>query len=452
MLALTAGGLAAERKHRAPVSHEPLRIKLPQATPVQLSNGLTLLTIEDDRLPLAWVRFEIDGAGQLFEPQPGLADLTVSMLTQGSKQRSAKQIAEDAARFGATLGTGSSDGRETTNLGVSGLSAQFYDWLALTADALMNPAFPVDEFNAFREHWGVSLRMEAANAGQAAYDALSHVIYGSHPAGAPAPSPQELAALTPEMAAAWHRERYAPANTVLTITGRVRGASVASKAEQLLGAWKTPPPKLTFPPEPRAQTERRVILIDVPGSAQTRLAIGNLLCTRSNPDYDVASIANRLLGSGGNSRLERMEGAGQALSARSVIAAARFTGHWRVRASMRTQATAAMLDSIFAELRRLCDEPCPATELDEAKTSAIGRFALTLEQPSEVIRYSYQRYRYGFSPDYWDRLPARISALTPAEIQAVAQKYYQPEQAHIVAVGDATKLRPVLAKFGRVEN
>jgi len=63
MLALAAGAFAAERKNRVPVSHEPLNIKVPQAAPVQLSNGLTLIALEDNRMPLVRVQFQIDGAG-----------------------------------------------------------------------------------------------------------------------------------------------------------------------------------------------------------------------------------------------------------------------------------------------------------------------------------------------------------------------------------------------------
>ena len=78
----------------------------------------------------------------------------------------------------------------------------------------------------------------------------------------------------------------------------------------------------------------------------------------------------------------------------------------------------------------------------------MGRFALTLEHPESIINYSYQRHRYGFSSDYWERYPARISAVTAAEVQHVAQKYYDPDRAHIVAVGDESKIKADLAKLG----
>ena len=88
LLALAASAFAAQRKNRAPISHEMLAIKLPEATPTRLSNGLTLLIMEDNRFPMAWARFHVDGAGRVYSPAPAVARFTASMLEQGSPSRS----------------------------------------------------------------------------------------------------------------------------------------------------------------------------------------------------------------------------------------------------------------------------------------------------------------------------------------------------------------------------
>jgi zinc protease len=122
-----------------------------------------------------------------------------------------------------------------------------------------------------------------------------------------------------------------------------------------------------------------------------------------------------------------------------------------VKAGVRTDATADSIAIILEQLRRLCDEPIPAAELDQSKSAAVGGFALRLEQPAQVINQSYLRYRYGFSADYWERFPAKVNAVSASETQAVAQKYLTPERAHIVAVGDASRIRTALEKLGKVE-
>ena len=453
MLALAASALTAERKNRAPFSHETLTVKLPQASAVKLPNGLTLLAVEDNRLPLAWIRVQVDGAGKVYESRPGLAEATADMLVQGSRTRSGKQILDDAARLGATLTSGTISNRETATLEGSGLSGKFDEWLALAADVLMHPAFPGDEFAGMRQRWLVDLRMRSAQPNELANDTLIRLTYGTHPAGRANPSPEEIAALTPEMLAAWHRERYAPANTVLTVVGRVRPSAVTAQAERLFSDWKIPEPKFSLPPEPQVAPRRRIELMDRPRAPQTQLAIGGLLFERRDPDFFPMEVLNAVLGASGTARLaRRLVDTGRALSGESTYGTAHFTGSWRIHAAVRSDSTAGVLDTIFEELRRLCDEPVPAAELDEAKAAIVGRFALDLEQPSEVINHSYQRYRYGFSADYWERYPAKINAVTPAEVQAVAQKYYNPDRAHIAAVGDAAQIRGALAKFGPVES
>src|SRR5438552_2480295 len=79
-------------------------------------------------------------------------------------------------------------------------------------------------------------------------------------------------------------------------------------------------------------------------------------------------------------------------------------------------------DIRVAQLRQLWDGPLTAAELEQAKRAAAGGFALTLEQPQQLLTNSYLRFRYGFSADYWERFPAKINAVTSGEIQAVAQK------------------------------
>jgi zinc protease len=452
LLALAASALAADRKNRAPVSHGMVAVKLPEATPTKLPNGLTLLTMEDNRFPLVWARFHVDGAGLVYSPAPGVAQVTAEMLDQGSKQRSARQISEDAGRLGASVQSGAYVDRESAVVDGSGLSGRFGDWLAICADCLANPSYSPDEFNSLKQRWQVNLHLKMATAAGTAGDEIIRLIYGTHPAGEGDPSPAQIGALTPEIAAGWHRQRYSASNTVLSVIGRVRGSDVAARAEKLLGDWKAPEPKFSLPPEAQPAGRRHIALINRSGAPQTRLELGNLLIQRSDPDYFAMVVLDHVLGKSGDSRLQRMlEAAGQALTASSSASTAHYTGYWRISAAVRTESTGRALSTILGELRRLCDDRVPAQELDEAKSALIGRFALSLEDPTEIINHSYQRHRYGFSADYWESYPARINAVTASEVQAVAQKYYQPDRAHIVAVGDESRIRAELAKLGPLE-
>jgi zinc protease len=454
LLALTAAAAYAdERKNRAPISHDAPVIKLPEAAPIKLSNGMTLLALEDNRLPLAYARFAVEGTGPIFAPTAGSAELTAGLLAEGAGSRSSKQILEDSTRWGGRLNSSTNPGADTSIVDGQGLSTHFPDWLGLMADVLTRPQFPPDEFNIMRQRLISQLRVRHARPESIADDACQRATYGSHPAGRGYPTATELAALTTEQVSAWYRERYSSAGTVVTVIGRIRPAKAVSLLEELVGGWKKPEPAITLPPAPQPSTQRRVILIDRPGAAQTELALGGLTFDRRDPDYYSFTLANQILGGSGNSRLFRiLRGQkGYAFAAGSSTTSLRYAGNWRVRANVRTDATGDAIATILQILQQLCSEPVPAQELEDNKGPYIGLFARALEQPTTVIGYSYTRFRYGFSPDYWERLPSKIMSLSASEIQTVAQKYLNPDKAHIIAVGDASKIRAAMAKFGPVE-
>jgi zinc protease len=453
-LSLAAGAaVAADRKNRAPVSREPLIVKFPEGDAVKLANGVTLVVVEDNRLPIATIFFRVEGAGPIYSAQPGVAEMTAEMLREGAGGRTGRQIVEEAARLGATIQATAQQGAETAGLDGVGLAGRWPEWFSLLGSLILQPTFPADDFTALRQRWLVNRPARARQAAIAAEDALTRVTYGSHPAGALMPAPESLAALTPERLAAFHRERYIPENTVVLAVGRLRTAAFRSEAEKTLGAWKGGnfKPQLPSPPQPPAT--RRVLLIDRPGAAQTEFAIGGLLTDRRDPDYFPIQLANAILGGGATSRLSQSlcEEKGYGSAASSIVNTPRFTGFWRARASVRTDAAADSLAIMLDHLRRLCDEPVSPEELEHARRVVSGAFALQLEQPGNVGTLSYLRYRYGFSNDYWERYPAKLNSVSAAEVQAVAQKYFRPNRANIVAAGDGARIRPALAKYGNVE-
>jgi zinc protease len=449
-----AAAVGAERKRRAPVSRETLVVKFPEADAVKLSNGVTVVAVEDGRFPIATVSFRTEGAGPIYSPSPGIAELTADMLREGSTSLSGKQIVESAARLGASITVSAQGGAEAAGLDGAGLVGRWTEWFRLLTTLTRQPTFPADDFTSLRQRWLLNLRVRPGQSGLAAEDALIRITYGGHPAGVAVPSAESLASITPETLAAFHRERYTPSNTVLLSIGRIDGAAFRAEAEKLLGDWKGPDTKPSLPPEPQPAPKRRIILIDRPGAAQTEIAIGNLLFTRRDPDYFPMVLANSVLGGNPTARLASIlrDEKGYAYNAGSLHNTPRFTGFWRARAGVRSDATGETVSIMLAQLRRLCDEPVPADEIETAKRSSAGSFALNLEHLGNVMTLSYLRYRYGFSSDYWERYPARLNAVTASEIQAVAQKYLNPDRAHIVAVGDAARIRPALAKLGSVES
>jgi hypothetical protein len=103
------------------------------------------------------------------------------------------------------------------------------------------------------------------------------------------------------------------------------------------------------------------------------------------------------------------------------------------------------------ELNRMRTDLVPEEELENAKRAIIGRFALSLEQPSSLLQNIITQKLYNLPADYWDTYPQKVSAITAADVQKAARKYLDMDHLQVVAVGDAAKAREVLAKYGKVE-
>jgi zinc protease len=103
------------------------------------------------------------------------------------------------------------------------------------------------------------------------------------------------------------------------------------------------------------------------------------------------------------------------------------------------------------ELNRMRDEKVSATELENAKRAMVGSFALSLEQPASLLQNIVLQKLYDMPADYWDTYPQKIMAITADDVQRIAQKYIDMGHLQVVAVGDASKTREILAKYGTVQ-
>jgi len=443
-----------ERKYKAPVSDEILRVRLPKPVEMTLPNGLTILVLEDHRLPLVTARFTILGAGALNDPAdvPGLANVTAAMLKEGTRTRSSKQIAEQSDELGATIGAQAPWGSETTAFTASGLSDNASKWIPLASDILLNPSFPESEWVKLKQRMKIQLQQQRGTPNFLMQERFNRAVYGSHPASITSPTPEALDKITPAMLAQWHASRYLPENTILGIAGDITPADV-KKMFSALDGWKAGAGKAALPAATKPADGRRVFLVDRPGSVQTDVEIGNIAISRLDSDYIPMVVMDRIVGGGASARLfmNLREVHGYTYGAYSMLVARRYAGPWVAQGSMRTDATAGAMTEFMNEINRIRDQPVPEKELEEVKRSIVAGFALTLERPSEVLDYAIALKVYNLPADYWDTYPAKIMAITAEQVQRVARKYIVPDDLQIVAVGDGAKLKPVLEKYGKVQ-
>jgi zinc protease len=444
-----------ERKNKAPLSREVLRVNLPKPVEAKLENGLTVLILADHRTPSVFVQLHISGAGALFEPpsMTGLANVTAQMLREGTQSRNSVQIAEEIDRLGATFGAGGSFGSSQVVLNASGLSDNFDSWFALAVDILLNPSFPAEELQKLKQRQRAQLRQQRSAPNFLLNERFHRAVYRDHPAAIVAPTGESLEALTREALVQWHRERYAPQNALLAIAGDVRAQELIPRLEKWFAGWQRKDVKRPWPANPVAATSRKAYLVHRPNSVQTTVALGNIAIDRRSSDYVPMVVMNYILGGGSSGRLflNLREEKGYTYGVYSDFTALRYPGPWRAGGNMRTEVTAGALVEFFNEIRRIREQTVPPAELEDGKRAIAARFALSLEQPTTILGLAVSRVQFRLPDDYWDTYPDKIMAVTAEDVQRVAQKYLDPDALQIVAVGDGLKIQSVLEPYGPVE-
>jgi predicted Zn-dependent peptidase len=441
-------------KGRAPVNKNVLSVKLPKAQETTLSNGLQVVLLENHKIPTFAMQMVVLSGGLSDNPDyRGLAQFTAALLREGTMTRSSREISEQVDGLGATLTAGSGLATMTSNISASGLVENFDETLAVFSDVIRNPNFPQSEVDKFKTRTLQQFQFQRSNPQFLAQEQFSRAIYGNHPAALITPPLDSLKKLSGKDLAEFHSTYYRPNNAILALTGDITMKEVLPKIEQVFGDWKKMEVPATAIPAVPDQATARIFLIDRPGSVQTVLQLGNLGIERTNPDYFSLLLADRILGGGPAARLflNLREDKGYTYGAYSGFGGSKFRGTWVSSSEVRTEVTENAMKEFMYELKRLRDEKVPADELDNAKRSIVGSFALSLEQPQGLLQNIISQKLYSLSPDYWDTYPQKVAAVTADDVQQIARKYIDLDRLQIVAVGDASKTREALAKFGKVE-
>lgn len=441
-------------KNKAPVNKEVLHVKLPKPVEMDLSNGVHLIVLEDHRTPQVNFQMIIDGAGGYYDPDaiPGLAGFTASLMREGTTTRSSEQISEQLDRLAASVGVGAGISSPFATVSGNGLTNNLDTVLALMTDVLLNPSFPQVEIDRYKTRTRAGLMQNRTQPSFLAAERLNKAVFGDHPLARVSPTPAALDALTRDALVDFHKAHYVPDRAVLAVTGDITPEQAKQKAEAAFGSWKKSGAAIAAQSPPPAPAGPSIALVTRPNSVQTSLRIGTQSIERTDPDYDALTVGNRILGGPFGRLFEHLrEQKGYTYGAGSGFSAGRVRGSWTASTDVRSEVTDPALTDLIDEIRQMRDVMVTEKELDSAKKAIVGSFALQLESPNAILNNYIDRYIYKLPSDYWDTYAARIEAVTPADIQRVAKKYWSSDKLQIVAVGDQAKVEPALKKLGEVQ-
>lgn len=451
-----AAGTQTSRPEPPNVPKELPEVKFPKPVEVRLDNGLTVLIIEDHRLPEISMKLQLRGAGSIFDPpsMAGLADATAAMLSRGTPTRTASQTSREVELLSARVSASAPATEPAAVFEMSGLTENFDRWFDVGLDQLLNPTFPPDEWNRLKQQRLSNLESQHDNPNFLAFERFNRTVFGAHPAGAEVTA-ATVGAITVDAMKRWHAERYAPQNVILGVVGDVSPTKLLPRLKTAFSSWKANDYQVAPVATPSPVAEPHTLIVNRPGAAETYLVVGNIgIRPRNDPDYETDLVFGRSLAI--NVR-RNLAGHGYAFISITSggISAGEFPGPWQIQTRFRTDVTADVMREIFSEIRQIRgdearDEALAADRLQERKVNIVSSLATSLEHPDQVLQYALDRKTYHLPENYWDTYAAKISSVTAKDMQRVARQYLNLDALQIVAVGDAAKIQPILEKYGKV--
>ena len=447
---MPAAVLAQVDRSQAPAPAPAPEIVLGDYTVETLENGLTLIVVENHKLPRVSYRLTLD-VDPIFEgAKAGYTSMAGSMMRKGTTTRSKAEIDEAVDRIGASLGT--------SGFGMNGrcLVQHSATLLELMSDILMNPTFPEEEMEKERKQTLSGFASSATDANQISGRLSRAMTYGlKHPYGESS-NEKTVEAITREDLMAHYASIWKPNVAYLVVVGDITPETARDQAEQYFGEWRPNEIKSDRFARPVPPKGNRVCFAPVPGAVQSVIDITFPVYLKpGHPDVVAVSVMNTMLGGFFGSRLNQnlREDKGYTYGARSSIGPDELVGRFSARASVRNEVTDSSLVEFLSEIRKMVETPAPDSTLQFVKNYLNGSFALSLERPETIARFALNIERYGFPADYYSTYLGRLDAVTVEDVQRVARTYLRPDNMNITIAGnrDVADGLAQFASSGQVE-
>jgi predicted Zn-dependent peptidase len=431
-------------RSKKPAAGPAPTITLQDPATFKLKNGITVLVVEDHKLPRVSATYFID-AGPITEgKKAGVVSLMGQMLNEGTKDMTKAQFDEAVDKMGAEVGLSASGGS------AAALTRYFPQAFALMGKGLKSPAFTQESFDKLKSQTLTGLKSNEKSVKAVSGRVVNALAYGkNHPSGE-FMTEESIKNLTLADVKEAYAKYITPSRGYLTIIGDIKPNDAKKLAEEVFNDLKGPQltlPALTAAPNP-AKTE--INLVDMSNAVQSEITVTNLVDLKLNhPDYFPVLLANQILGGGSESRLfnNLREKHGFTYGAYSSIGAGRFQTAFSATASVRTAKTDSAVVEFLNEINALRTQKVSDEELASAKALYNGSFALGLENKGRTAAFARNILINDLPKDFYRTYLQKVNAVTKEDIQRVAQKYFNSGNTRVVIVGNASQMTDGLKKL-----
>ncbi len=442
---------SAEQTAMLPKPGPDPKFNLPPIEKTKLSNGLDVWMVRQAELPIVSMNLVLNSGGTL-DPndKSGVSSFTATMLNQGTKNRSAIDIANGLQSIGASVGAGA--GWDSTNVSMQTLTKNLDQALDIFADIVVNPAFPKDELETARKRALVGFIQRRSNPTAVSDVVYNRVLYGDQPYGRQLSGDEKsVKILTRDDLVNFYTANYRPNNATLIVVGDVDKKTLLPKLEKSFGSWKAGDVKASAMMDKEEMIAKPgIYLVDKPGAAQSSVSIGQVGVDRSSPDFFPLQVMNSILGGSGSARLfmNLREDKGYTYGAYSRFSYRRGAGPFAASAEIQTGSTKEAVIEFLKELNGIRGAiPVSAQELETNKQSLIRRFPSSFETVGQISGQLSNLVTYDLPDSYFNDYISKVNAVTLQDVNRVANKYLTPDKMAIVIVGDRKVIEPGLKQL-----
>lgn len=409
----------------------------------QLSNGLTVMVVENNKLPRVSASLSMDRAPYYEGSVAGVSEIMAEQFENGTTNMSKDEFNKKVDYLGANLNF-SSNGAAANSL-----SKYFPQVLNLMADAIINPKFSAEEIQNSKDRAIEGLKSEEKNASSIASKVSNALMYGKNTSRGEFETVESINKIQLADVQNTYKKYYAPDNAYLVIVGDVKFDQVKPMVEKAFSGWKKANTPVS-PLEPASNVAKTEInVVDVPSAVQSVVSLNNLNTLKmKDPNYFPATIANYILGGGGEARLfmNLREKNGFTYGAYSNLSASKYSPQFSASASVRNEVTDKAVKEFMNELNAI--STVKPEELENAKAKLKGSFIMSLEQPATIARFALNQKVQNLPDDFYTNYLKSIDKVTAADVSNAVKSTILPNQSRIFIAGKAADISEGLEKLG----
>lgn len=417
-------------------------INIAKPNSFKLKNGLTVLVVENNKLPRVNIQLTMDRPPIYEGNIVGVGEIMADQLGTGTTKLSKEEFNKKIDFLGARLSF------YPQGAGANTLSKYSTQVISLMADAVVNPKFSAEEVSKSKERTIEGLKTKEKDAGEIARRVDNALTYGKNTALGEFVTEESINRIQLKDVQDFYKKYYAPDNAYLVIVGDVKTSEIKKLVEKEFGKWKKSGTKFAAIEPAKNLPATEINIVDVPTAVQSVIHVGNPTTLQmKNPQYFSGVIANHILG-GAETRLfmNLREKNGYTYGAYSHLSTSKYSPYFSANASVRNEVTDKAVVEFMNELKGISQ--IKPEELANAKAKLKGEFIMSLEKPETIARFALNERLYSLPADFYANYLKSIDKVTTSDVSAAAKANILPNQSRIFVAGKGSEIADGLEKLG----